>query len=150
MSFQIDKAIGHLLHKASYASFTHLNTILKAYDLTPQLWMLLNRIWDRDGLTQKELADLMYKDQTNLGRLIDKLEALHFIERREHPQDRRAYLIYLTEQGASLKDVLVPQAVEIQKHLLQGMTPEEIELFQGLLRTLIRNAGLPSFDQHDL
>jgi MarR family transcriptional regulator, organic hydroperoxide resistance regulator len=143
MHYQIDTAIGHLLHKASYNGFTHLNAILKPHDLTPQLWLLLNRLWETDGLTQRELAELMYKDQTNLGRMIDKMEAQGLIKRTEHPQDRRAYHVSLTEKGARLKDILLPQVRDIQLRLLRGFTPEEIEVFRGMLQTYIKNASPP-------
>jgi len=35
----------------------------KDYDITPEQWAVLNRLWVRNGISPKELAELTSKDQ---------------------------------------------------------------------------------------
>jgi DNA-binding MarR family transcriptional regulator len=135
-----DKPFGFLIHKAGQGFFNALLRSFKPYDISPEQWGIMNQLWHKDGLTQKELASRMIKDQTNLGRLLDKLEAKGYIERRRPPNDRRAYLIYLTEAGYGLKDILKPLAFGIQETLLEGLSEEETAVLRRSLLQMIENA----------
>jgi DNA-binding MarR family transcriptional regulator len=54
---------------------------------------------DEDGIRATELARLSGRHKQVIGRLVDELEQLGYVERRPDPADRRAKLIYPTERG---------------------------------------------------
>ena len=54
---------------------------------------------DEDGVRATELARLSGRHKQIIGRLIDELEALGYVQRRPDPADRRAKLIVPTERG---------------------------------------------------
>ncbi len=64
---------------------------------------LLTELLIRDGQTQTELANTSQIHKVSIGIYVSELEALHLIERRPHPTDRRAKCIYLTELMHSVK-----------------------------------------------
>src|SRR4029453_16139832 len=54
---------------------------------------------DEDGIRATELARLSGRHKQIVGRLVDELENLGYVERRPDPADRRAKLIFPTERG---------------------------------------------------
>jgi DNA-binding MarR family transcriptional regulator len=52
------------------------------------------------GLTQTHLVRISGVEKSSLVLFLDGLEADGWIERRKHPTDRRAHLVYLTPSGA--------------------------------------------------
>ena len=54
---------------------------------------------DEDGVRATELARISGRHKQIIGRLVDELEALGYVERRPDPADRRAKLIFPTERG---------------------------------------------------
>jgi DNA-binding MarR family transcriptional regulator len=54
---------------------------------------------DEDGIRATELARLSGRHKQIIGRMVDELEELGYVERRPDPQDRRAKLIFPTERG---------------------------------------------------
>jgi DNA-binding MarR family transcriptional regulator len=54
---------------------------------------------DEDGIRATELARLSGRHKQIVGRLIDELEELGYVERAPDPADRRAKLIVPTERG---------------------------------------------------
>ncbi|MCB0863074.1 MAG: MarR family transcriptional regulator [Solirubrobacterales bacterium] len=59
---------------------------------------VLRRLLD-GPLTQKELARRLATDPPNVTVMIDNLESRGLLERRPHPDDRRAKLVGLTRSG---------------------------------------------------
>ncbi len=60
---------------------------------------LLMRLLDHDGETQATLARAQRIEPPTLCRMVDRLERDGYVERRAHPDDRRAVGVHLTEAG---------------------------------------------------
>jgi DNA-binding MarR family transcriptional regulator len=67
-------------------------------DLHPRHGAVLAYL-DEDGIRATELARLPGRHKQIIGRIIDELEELGYVERRPDPEDRRAKLIFPTERG---------------------------------------------------
>jgi DNA-binding MarR family transcriptional regulator len=67
-------------------------------DLHPRHGSVLAYL-DEDGVRATELARLSGRHKQIVGRIVDELEELGYVERRPDPQDRRAKLIFPTERG---------------------------------------------------
>ena len=67
-------------------------------DLHPRHWAVLAYL-DEDGIRATELARLSGRHKQIVGRLVDELEELGYVERRPDPADRRAKLVIPTERG---------------------------------------------------
>lgn len=141
MKFIIDESIGFIISRTHRKLSNYLTRKFKPYDITPEQWGVLNRLWDKDGISQKEISEITIKDQTTLTRILDKLEWKGLIERQTSPDDRRSFLIFLTEAGRSLKDKLVPIAGEALDEALQGLSEEEIKQLKVLLNKIFMNVG---------
>jgi DNA-binding MarR family transcriptional regulator len=79
---------------------------LASLELTRPHAGVLRAIAARPGLSQQELATLLAVVPSRLVILVDQLEERAFVERRDHPEDRRVYALYLTQRGAqALADI---------------------------------------------
>ena len=58
--------------------------------------MILVRLERQPGMSQNELAALVEVEPITVGRLIDRLEARGFVERRHDASDRRIWRLHLT------------------------------------------------------
>jgi DNA-binding MarR family transcriptional regulator len=67
-------------------------------DLLPRHGAVLAFL-DEDGIRATELARLSGRHKQIVGRIVDELEDLGYVERRPDPADRRAKLIFPTERG---------------------------------------------------
>jgi DNA-binding MarR family transcriptional regulator len=67
-------------------------------DLHPRHGAVLAYL-DEDGIRATELARLSGRHKQVVGRLVDELEELEYVERRPDPADRRAKLIVPTARG---------------------------------------------------
>lgn len=133
---EIEKSVGFLLAKAYQRACAIFKERFDAYDLTPQQFGLLGFLWQRDGQSQAELSHRSQIDRTTMGGLVDRLEKEGLVQRSPHPEDRRAYQIFLTEKGKRLEKELTPVAAEVIKSFVSPITAEEhgklIEILEKL------------------
>ena len=67
--------------------------------LSPGQPRILNRLYEKDHVTQRELADKCFMDVATMSRNLDRLEEAGYITREKHPECRRSFLIVLTQEG---------------------------------------------------
>ena len=139
MPFIMDESLGFVINRTSVAIKKEFAKRLKPYDLTPEQWSILNRLGEQDGLTQKDLADRTYKDQPNTARILDKLERKGLLRRADNPEDRRAFLIFLTDEGKSVRESIIPITTQLNKDAGSGLETKECRQLIALLQKVYAN-----------
>lgn len=139
MHFNLDDSVGYLINIVAGKLKNELNHRFVSFDITPEQWVVLNKLWEKDGVTQKDLAERTFKDQPNLGRIVDKLEKKQLIKRCTDARDRRMVKVFLTEEGYELKKELIPRASEILDFAQKNISDDEIEILRKLLKKIIKN-----------
>jgi DNA-binding MarR family transcriptional regulator len=92
---------------------------------------------DEDGVRASELARLSGRDKQVVGRLVDELEAIGYVERRPDPSDRRAKLVVPTKRGLEqlrLRDEIV---AEIERRHAEAAGPRTYAEFRNVLRGMV-------------
>jgi MarR family transcriptional regulator, transcriptional regulator for hemolysin len=90
-----------LLSRASHVLSTEMTAGLEGLGISPRAHCVLSKAM-AGGLTQKQLADICDLDKTTMVVTIDELEHKGFAVRRPSPEDRRARIIEVTDDGARL------------------------------------------------
>jgi DNA-binding MarR family transcriptional regulator len=111
-------------------------------EITPEQWTVLIFLWEKDGVTQQELCNATFKDKPSMTRLIDNMEKVHLVVRISDKNDRRTNLIHLTRTGKDLEKRARVIANETLREALQGITVNEMEVSQEVLRKVFNNTRL--------
>lgn len=98
----IEQSIGYVICTTARKIHQHLTEQFKAYNITPEQWVVLKSLSLQDGISQKEIADIVDKDPNNIKALVDKLEAKSLLERKQNPLDKRAFSLHVTVKGKKL------------------------------------------------
>lgn len=93
--------------------------------LTRAQWRALSRIERVQGLTQSELADDLDLEPIAVGRVVDRLEAAGFLERRADPEDRRCWRLYLAPKSAEVMTEMKQVAAQLRGEVLDGVAPAD-------------------------
>src|SRR5688500_15937751 len=139
--FKLDDSYGYLINLAAQRLKYELHQIFQArgYDITPEQWAVLNRLWEQDGLSQVELAERTFKDKPSTTRILNLLEQKGIVLRRRDAEDGRVIHVFLTKAGKDLKEKLIPCAEEVLVKSGQNLTKEEVSQFKQILRKILAN-----------
>jgi DNA-binding MarR family transcriptional regulator len=74
----------------------------------------------------------MLENPTVTG-LIDRLEKLGYVKRSDHPNDRRVYLVHITEKGNKVANKALPIIKKLNEQIKEGYSKNEIENFKKVL-----------------
>lgn len=105
---------------------------------TPQEYAAVAVLDDFPGIDQRRLAALMGLDRTNVGQLIDRLEAKGLVKRVVSGTDRRARELRLTPHGKAVRRRLRPEVVKAQAQVLSPLAPAEQDIFIDLLIRVVK------------
>ncbi|GLP97860.1 MarR family winged helix-turn-helix transcriptional regulator [Paraferrimonas sedimenticola] len=113
-----------------------LDEQLERYQLDARLWPVLFVLWQQQGLTQTELAAKCNVQAYTITRMLDQLQKLGLIERRQEPDNRRILRIFLTDCGQAIEQDLILEAQKVEDGLTQKLTEQEREQLTLLLAKL--------------
>ncbi len=93
----------------------------------------------QDGLTQQELAGLAKLSPPSVSAALNKMEEDGLVERVHDTVDRRRVMVYITEKGRRTDEHLRSLFTSTDRLLMKGITREERDTLNELLRKLLRN-----------
>ena len=142
-NFNLDDSYGYLINLAAQRLKYELHQTFQAkgYDVTPEQWAVLNRLWEQDGLSQVDLAERTFKDKPGTTRILNLLEKKEIVVRRPDESDRRVLRVFLTRIGKDLKEKLIPCAQEVLAKSGKNLSKEELVQFKLTLNQILRNLG---------
>lgn len=115
------------------------DAMLKPHDMTmSQGWVLVHLVRE-NGLRQSELADRLDVATVTTSKLIDRLEARGYVERRTDPEDRRSNRVYATPQAAHLVKVMTKTIFEVDKIANEGIEVADLEVTRRVLARMRKN-----------
>jgi MarR family transcriptional regulator for hemolysin len=107
--------------------------------LTRAKWTLIAAVARNPGVTQRTIAEALEVREITAGRLIDRLCDEGYLKRRENPNDRRAYCVYLTPAAQPLLDKLDEIAKAREAEIFAGFEADDLEKLDRLLDAIARN-----------
>src|SRR5215213_5496849 len=113
----------------------------RAHGMTRAQWMILFRLRRRDGMTQRELAELLEVEPITVGRLVDRLAARGLVERRADPRDRRVWRLHLTPAAppvlAEIDEARAELDAEATRELPPALRESAVEALLVMKRNLL-------------
>jgi MarR family transcriptional regulator for hemolysin len=120
-----DRNFGFLVHDVARLMRTAYDRRTRTLGLTRSQWWVLNHLYFNEGISQSELADLLDIEKPSLGRLLDRLAAKGWLERRRDPDDRRIRRVYLTGEVQEIMRSLRVLAADLRAEALDGLGEAE-------------------------
>lgn len=132
----IEDSLNYLVYKTNSVLKGQMQAALKFFDITSEQWILLKRLSQRDGMNQKELAIESFKGQAAITRTLDILEKKGLIERRKSNNDRREFLVFITNTGRMLLEDSQPDIDDYRQKLDKVLSVDETEILKNLLNRI--------------
>ena len=96
-------------------------------------------LWQKDKITQKELASETGLAKNTITVMLEKMEKNNLINRITDENDKRKSLVILTDYAKSLKKSFDEISDEMLKKVYKGFSEEEIDKYEEYLHRIIRN-----------
>ena len=128
-----ERSFGFLVHDIARLLGRRFDLKARAFGLTRAQSKLLATLARQEGINQATLAERLDVEPITLVRLIDRLEAAGWVERRNNPADRRAYLLYLTEKAYPALERIWALAAENQEAAFAGLSEADRDRLFRLL-----------------
>ncbi|MEO6800529.1 MAG: MarR family transcriptional regulator [Rhodanobacter sp.] len=133
--------LGFMVSGVRNAIWSAIERELQPLDITAAQFVVFNSIAKGRGSTIGDLCRVLGYDSGAMTRLLDRIEKKGLIRRVANPDDRRSYLIELTEQSAAL----VPKAQRLVQavfgELLRGFDEREAVALKASLEKILENAA---------
>jgi MarR family transcriptional regulator, organic hydroperoxide resistance regulator len=132
----LDTYLAALLARASSLISDEFHATLARKKIPALQWRVLACLYD-GPLPVGDLGRLILAKQPTVSKLIDRMEALALVVRREDPASRRRTLVALTPGGAKLAAELIALALEHEASVLLPFSPDVTKVFIDVLRQMI-------------
>jgi DNA-binding MarR family transcriptional regulator len=129
--------LASLLAKGFARSLAQRSEVL---GFSPGQFPLLIELWAEDGLTQRQLIDRLDIEQATIANTLVRMERDGLVERRVHPNDKRAQLVFLTQKAREMEEAAKQAAMDADQALFKGFRRFEKELMLEYTRWAIENA----------
>jgi DNA-binding MarR family transcriptional regulator len=97
---------------------------------------VLDRLSEKEGWRMGEIAAALRVDPSATTRAVPPLEQMGFVERTRDPNDGRAVLVRITDEGRERQERARSQGLQLWDEALQEFTDDELEEFAVLMRRL--------------
>lgn len=139
--------IGYAITDVARLLRTVFERRVRASGLTRAQWLVIARVRRRPGLSQSEIADLLEIEKASAGRLIDRMEAKGWLQRRDDASDRRVNRLHLTLEAERLHAAFWPIAESTVDMALGDLSTEERRQLTGLMTRI--KVTLQALAEHD-
>jgi DNA-binding MarR family transcriptional regulator len=137
MAFDKTRSAGFLANHMARLFAKGLQQNIRPLGLAPAQFMTLLALWEKDGLTQRELVERLDVEQATMANTLTRMERDGLIERRAHPQDGRSQSVHLTRKAADLRKPATDAARAVNGVALGGLSEDERTVFLDLARRVI-------------
>ncbi|MFB0919196.1 MAG: MarR family transcriptional regulator [Clostridiaceae bacterium] len=111
------------------------------------VYRLLRRINENDGITTRELAELLGMRTSSLNERLSRLEQENIISRERDPKDQRVFIVRLNESGVELLNEINEERRQMNSLIGKILTDDEIEKMTNLAIKLGDGLSLMTEDE---
>ena len=135
-----------LPYRLSVLSNTVSTTVARAYDKRFKVsipeWRVIAILGRFPGLSAVEVAERTMLDKVAVSRAVTKLIKKGRIDREFADADKRRSILNLSEDGKKLHDEIAELALNFERDLLEGLSPDELTQLNSLMERLLARARL--------
>lgn len=142
MSFNHRKTVTHRLSQAARATRLYAGGHLATVGLHPGQEGVLKALSEVDGQSMGDLATMLGVRAPTVTKMIARLAAQGYVDRRSSKGDGREVLVFLTDQGREAVAVVDSIMKRVEKRALSGIEEKDRRKLRRHLRMIERNLGI--------
>jgi DNA-binding MarR family transcriptional regulator len=146
MGFDHRRTVTHRLAQAAHAYRVRAGSRLARIDLHSGQDALLKALDEADGMSMSDLAAALGVQPPTVTKMISRLAAQDYVERRASAGDGRQALVFLTERGRRAVELIDRVWKRIEKDALAGIDEKDRKRLRKLLRQVAQNLGAAARD----
>lgn len=131
--YSIEKAI------KEYRKLAQKNVSKVVKGITVDQCLVLIILNENKNISQNELANLVFKDNASITRMIELMVKNEYLTRTIHSEDRRKSNLEITDKGLKTLELIQPIIQLNRQTALNGLSLEEIALLDKTLNKIIIN-----------
>ncbi len=109
------------------------------FGLSSAKWKIIVVLSIKEGITQKQIADMAFVEAPTLVPIIDKMEKEGYLTRQSDPNDRRNNLIFMTKKSKDIVDPIIDSVLEVRNIGLNKISKGDMETAKKVLEQIITN-----------
>jgi MarR family transcriptional regulator, organic hydroperoxide resistance regulator len=141
MGFDHRRTVTHRLAQAAHAYRVRAGSRLSRIELHSGQDALLKALDENDGQAMSDLAAALGVQPPTVTKMISRLAAQDYVERRPSAGDGRQALVFLTERGRKTVTMVDKVWKRIEKDALSGIDDKDRKRLRKLLRQMAHNLG---------
>lgn len=139
--------MAHLVKDATRALLRALQIRLAAHNVQLGHWTFLRILWEKDGLTKRELSVEAGVMEPTTFTALRAMEALGYVSLEQRADNRKNIYVFLTPLGQSLRKTLVPLAEEVNVIALDKVSAEDVAAGRRMLLSIVDNLAQDAVDK---
>ena len=133
--YNIDKAI------RSYRAYAQKQLKANGYNITIDQWLVIKAILENPGVSQQELAGMVFKDTASVTRIIELLVKAGYMTRDTDPEDRRRTILKVNEKGIEIIEDVQGIVLIKRAKVLEGIQSETLQMANDAMKKIIKNVN---------
>jgi len=141
MGFNHRRSVTFRLAQAAHAYRVRAGSHLARIGLHPGQESLLKALAENDGVSMSDLAAQLGVQPPTVTKMISRLAAQDYVERRQSSGDGRQAHVFLTERGKAAIAMIDKLWKRVEKDALAGIDDKDRKRLRKVLRQVERNLG---------
>ncbi|WP_430449678.1 MarR family winged helix-turn-helix transcriptional regulator [Rhodophyticola sp.] len=137
MEFVKEQSAGYLANHMARLFARGLTERIKPLGLTTGTFPALLELWEKDGLTQKDLVIRLDIEQATMANTLARMERDGLVVRKKDPSDGRAQRVWLTARARGLRKPALEAAMAENADALRCLSEDERRQFLTLMQKII-------------
>ena len=133
---KLDKAVltNVIFRKAQWTLDRQVAASFKDNGLTQMQFAVLDRLYSHGTQRVSDLLEGLLATSGNMTLVLKNMEKKGWIVRQKSPEDKRAFLIDLTDEGRDLFEKVLPQHLDSVRQAMSIFTDDELSQLYKLLK----------------
>ncbi len=130
--YDMFKEIVLLNYKINYQELIDIN-------LYPGQPIILERIFENNGITQSELSNITLKKPATITTMLNRLEHMGYVVRKNDINDKRLARLYLTNIGMEKYHQMMKLKKKMGNIIFEGMSEDDLSVVYRLMLKIKNN-----------
>jgi DNA-binding MarR family transcriptional regulator len=131
-----EDCIVFLLAKAYQRAHGNFRRHLFPYELTPVQHLILEALWEQEGLSAGDIGKRLSLDNATLSGILDRMNEKGWVVKAPDEMDKRFVRVRLTEKAKKLRPALLCERQKANDEVLNSLSLEEKVLLKRLLKDI--------------